>query len=192
MNKSKSPSLENSTSANRNWHDTTWTTFCATRIVPPSQQCFPNLDLRISHHKAHRAHWITGWDLLEFITLWKTAECSGKRGRRLQLVLLDSHETTMPQRGEASTARAGIRWDLQAIADCLQKEDKRVECLQAVDSSFEKAKSRFDMFPTAGAHWALWVDCMRELAQTFFSVHRTPKRDDAQKATVGIESQTGF
>ena len=59
-----------------------------------------------------------------------------------------------------------------------------MECLQAVDSSFEKAKSRFDMLrenATADAHWALWVDCMRELAQTFFSVDRTYKRDDAQK-----------
>ena len=35
--------------------------------------------------------------------------------------------------------------------------------------------------PTFDAHWALWVDCMRELARTFFSLHRTPKMDDAQK-----------
>ena len=66
--------------------------------------------------------------------------------------------TLQPQRGEAPTACAGIRWDLQAIADCLQKGDKRVDFLQAVDSSFEKANSRFDMLrenPTADAHWAL-------------------------------------
>ena len=40
--------------------------------------------------------------------------------------------------------------------------------------------------PTADAHWTLWVDCVRESAQRFFSRHRTSKRDDAQKAIVGI------
>ena len=50
--------------------------------------------VRTSHHKAHRAHWITGWDLLEFITLWKTAECFGKRSADYSSFLLDSHGTT--------------------------------------------------------------------------------------------------
>ena len=87
-----------------------------------------------------------------------------------------------PERG-APTERQGIRWDLQAIADCL-KGDKRVELLQAVDSSFEKGKSRFEALredPTLDAHRALWVDCMKETAQKFFSLHRTSKRNDAQK-----------
>ena len=35
--------------------------------------------------------------------------------------------------------------------------------------------------PTPDEHWALWVDCMRETAQTFPSLHRTSKRNDAQK-----------
>ena len=83
-----------------------------------------------------------------------------------------------PQRGEASTERQEIRFDLQAIADCLQKGDKRVEFLQAVDSSFEKAKSKCEALredPTPDTHWALWVDCMKETAQKFFSLHRTSK-----------------
>ena len=138
VNKSKSFSWENPIGTNRNWQDTRWKTCCGTRTVPRSQQSFPNLDLRTSHHKAQRAHWITGWDLLEFITLWKTAECSGKRSAELipagvprdhMPILLTLRYTLQPQRGEASTARAGIGWDLQAIADCLQKGDKRVEFL---------------------------------------------------------------
>ena len=40
-------------------------------------------------------HWV---DLLEFITLWKTAECSGKRGADESSFLLDSHETTRQSR----------------------------------------------------------------------------------------------
>ena len=99
-------------------------------------------------------------------------------------IMLTLRHTLQPQRGEASTARAGTRWDLQAIADYQQWSDKRVEFLQAVDSTFEKAKSRSDMLrekPTADAHWALWVDCMREPAQTFFSLDRISKRDDAKK-----------
>ena len=58
-----------------------------------------------------------------------------------------------------------------------------MECLQAVDKSFEKAKPKFEALrevPTPDTHWAFWVDCMREPARTFFSLHRTSKRDDAQ------------
>ena len=195
MNKSKSPLWDNSTGANRNWQDTRWKTCCGTRTVPRSQQCvFRIWILRTSHHKAHRAHWITGWDLLEFITLWKTAECSGKRAQ------ITAHSCWTPTRPHANpvdteihsaaSERGGIDstcGDQMGPASdrrLLQKGDKRVEFLQAVDSSFKKAKSRFDMLrenPTADAHWALWVDCMREPAQTFFSLHRTSKRDDAQK-----------
>ena len=77
--------------------------------------------------------------------LWQT-------GRRLQLSpagLPRDDLLLQPQ-----TARAGIRWDVQAIADCLQKGDKRVEFLQAVDSSFEKAKPRSEALredPTLGS-----------------------------------------
>ena len=49
VNKSKSPSWENSTGANSNWQDTRWRTCCGTRTVPRLQQCFPKLDRRISH-----------------------------------------------------------------------------------------------------------------------------------------------
>ena len=54
-----------------------------------------------------------------------------------------------------------------------------MECLQAVDSSLEKAKSRFEAFredPTPDA-----VVCVKETAHKFFSLHRTSKRNDAQK-----------
>ena len=44
-------------------------------------------------HKAHDAHWITGWDWLKFITLWKTAEFSGKRRADYSSFLLDTHQT---------------------------------------------------------------------------------------------------
>ena len=58
-----------------------------------------------------------------------------------------------------------------------------MEFLKAVDSSFEKAKVKFEALredPTPDAHWALWIDCMREPARTFFSLHRT-SRDDAKR-----------
>ena len=42
---------------------------------------------------------------------------------------------------------------------------------------------------TADAHWALWVDCMREPAPTFFSLHHTSKR--RTEATVGRREQMG-
>ena len=138
----------------RKWQDTRWKTCCGTATVPRSQQCFPNLDLRTSHHKAHRDrvepvgihHIVEDWRVL-----WKT-------GRRLQLIPAGLPRDHMPilltlrYTLQASTARAGIRWDLQAIEDCLQKGNKRVAFLQAVDSISEKAKSRFDMLrenPTA-------------------------------------------
>ena len=95
-------------------------------------------------------------------------------------ILLTLRYILQPQRGEAPTARAGIRWDLQAVA---------------VDRPFEKAKPRFEALredPTPDAHWALWVDFVRETAQTFFSLHRTSRKDDAQKETVGTALQTGF
>ena len=79
-------------------------------------------------------------------------------------ILLTLRYILQPQRGEAPTARAGIRWDLQAVADCVRKGDKRVEFLLAVDRSFEKAKPRFEALredPTPDARWALWVDFVR-------------------------------
>ena len=109
-------------------------------------------------------HWITDHMVEECGVLWQT-------GRRLQLSpagLPRDHVLLQPQ-----TARAGIRWDVQSIADCLQKGDKRVEFLQAVDSSFEKAKPRSEALrknPTPDR--ALWVDCKRETAKTFFALHR--------------------
>ena len=45
---------------------------------------------------------------------------------------------------------------------CRRETNEWNVCLQAVDSSFEKAKSRIHMLrekPKADAHWALWVDC---------------------------------
>ena len=130
--------------------------------------------------------------------LWKT-------GRRLQIIpaglprdhvpiLLNLRYTLQPQRTEAET-QSGAKWDLQAIADCLQRGDKRVEFLQAVENSFKQAKHKFDVRqedPTPDAHWAPWVDCMRERARTFFSLHRTSKRDDAQTRLSGTASQAGF
>ena len=59
-----------------------------------------------------------------------------------------------------------------------------MEFLQAVERAFEKAKPRLKALredPTPDAHWALWVDCTRETAQTFFSLHRTSRRSGAQK-----------
>ena len=185
MNKSKSPLWENSTGANRIWQDTRWKSCCGTRTVPRSQQCFPEsgptyFTPQSTSHTLD--HWVgpVGIHHIEedCRVLWKAR-------RRLQLVpagrprdhmpiLLTLRHTLQPQRGEASTARAGIRWDLQAIADCLQKGDKRVEFLEAMDNFLRKPNRQL-------THWALWVDCMRELAQTLFSLHRTSKRDDAQK-----------
>ena len=68
--------------------------------------------------------------------LWKT-------GRRLQIIpagtprdhmpiLLNLRYTPQPQRTEAET-QSGDKWDLQAIADCFQRGDKRVEFLQGVE-----------------------------------------------------------
>ena len=48
--------------------DTKWKLCNGKQTVPRSQQCKRNRDLRISHHKAPRARWITGWDLSESIT----------------------------------------------------------------------------------------------------------------------------
>ena len=129
-------------------------------------------------------HWVglVGIDHIveECGVLWQTR-------RRLQLIP-PANSVDFEIHSAASNRRRQHGWglggDLQAIADCLQKGDKRVEFLQAVDSSLEKAKSRFDMLredPTLDAHFALWVDCMRETAETFFSLHRTSKRNDAQK-----------
>ena len=120
--------------------------------------------------------------------LWST-------GRRLQLIpaglprdhmpiLLTLRYTLQPQRGEIATPQLEGKWDHQAIADCLQKGDKRVEFLKAVDSSFEKARPKFEALredPTPDAHWALWNECMRELARTFFSLNRTSKKDDVKR-----------
>ena len=98
-------------------------------------------------------------------------------------ILLTFRYTLQSQRAEAE-AQSGSTWDLEAIAHCLQKGDNRVECLEAVDNSCVQDKQKFEALredPTLDAHLTLWVDCMRELARTFFSLHRTPKMDDAQK-----------
>ena len=52
----------------RNTHNTSITTM------------YSESGLTISHHKARQARWITGWDLLEFITLLKIVACSQKQG----------------------------------------------------------------------------------------------------------------
>ena len=99
-------------------------------------------------------------------------------------ILLTLRYTLQPLRGEAAASQYECKWNHQAIADCLQKGDKRVEFLKAVDSSLEKAKPKFEALredPTPDAHWALWIDCMREPARTFFSLHRTSKNDDAKR-----------
>ena len=98
-------------------------------------------------------------------------------------ILLNLRYTSQPQKTETAT-QFGDTWDLQAIADCLQWGDKRVEFLQAVENSFEQAKQKFEAIrqdPTPDAHWALWVDCMREPARTFFSLHHTSKRETMHK-----------
>ena len=77
----------NSTGAIRKWQDTRWT-------APRLQRCSLIPDQRTSHHKALHAHWITGWDLWEFITLWKSVECSGKQGEDYSSSPLVFHETT--------------------------------------------------------------------------------------------------
>ena len=64
----------------------------------------------------------------------------------------------------------------------IQRGDKRVEFLQMVDTLFEQAKQKFEAIRedrAPDAHWALWVDCVREPATTFSSLHRTSKRDVA-------------
>ena len=43
--------------------------------------------------------------------------------------------------------------------------------------------------PTPDARWAPWVECMREPARTFFSLHRTSKRDDAQTRLSALHKQ---
>ena len=95
----------------------------------------------------------------------------------------------MRRRAQERSSEAHRFWDWisSTCGDQMGPASDRIlpaEGRQAVDSSFEKAKSRFDMLresPTADAHWALWVDYVGEPAQTFFSLHRTSKRDDAQK-----------
>ena len=75
-------------------------------------------------------------------------------------ILLTLRYTLQPQRGEAAAPKYDDKGDHQAIADYLQKGDKRVEFLKAVDSSFDKAKSKFEALredPTPDAHWALWI-----------------------------------
>ena len=75
------------------------------------------------------------------------------------------------------------KWDLQSIADCLQRRDKRLEFLEATDESFEKAISKnyaLRKCPTPDAHWVLWMDCMKEPARTFFSLQSTSKRNDVK------------
>ena len=57
-----------------------------------------------------------------------------------------------------------------------------MECLQAVDSSFEKAKSRFDMLrenPTVDAHWALFV-CPRDVKKMLV------QRDEQEELKEGV------
>ena len=62
------------------------------------------------------------------------------------------------------------KWDLQAIADCLQRADKRVEFLQAVENLFEQAKHEVVRHPTHTGHFG--------------------RR--CTNATVGTASQAGF
>ena len=96
-------------------------------------------------------------------------------------ILLTLGYTLQPQRGEASTARGSDGTCKRLQTACRRGAN---EFFQAVESSFDKAKPRFDMLrenPTADAHWALWVDCMREPAQTFFGLHRTSKRETTNK-----------
>ena len=54
-------------------------------------------------------------------------------------ILLNLRYTPQRQRTEAE-GQSGDKWDLQAIADCLQRSDKRVDFLQEVENSFEQAK----------------------------------------------------
>ena len=101
----------------------------------------------------------------------------GKRSADYSSSLLDSTRphanpvdigirSLQPQRGVASTARAGIRWNLQA---------GWIFCKQWTAPLRKRNRDS-----TAHAHWALWVDYTRGPAQTFSSLHCTSKRDDAQ------------
>ena len=65
-----------------------------------------------------------------------------------------------------------------------------MEFLKAVDGSFGKARPKFEALredPTNDAHWALWTECMREPAQTFFSLNRTSKRDDVKRRLSALQ-----
>ena len=66
--------------------------------------------------------------------------------------------------------------------------DKRLEFLQAVDESFEKAKSNFDALredPTPDVQWAIWMDFMKKPAATHVQEKR---RSDT---AIGSEAETG-
>ena len=96
---------ENSAEVSGKWQDTQWKTCSEIRSAPRLQRCSLIPDLRSSHHKALHAHCITGWDMLESITLWKTVECSGKRWADYSSSPPDYHETTCqlittPKRGK--------------------------------------------------------------------------------------------
>ena len=61
-----------------------------------------------------------------------------------------------------------------------------------MDESFGKSKSKFEARgedPTPDARWALWVDCMSELASAFFSLQRVSKRNDVKNVCVGAEAR---
>ena len=93
--------------------------------------------------------------------LWKTE-------RRLKLIpagLPRDHTpiplalryTLQPQRGEASTGLAGIRWDLQAMADCLPKGDKRLSALRRKLLNKHSAENRWE---SIGRHAGTWATAL--------------------------------
>ena len=79
--------------------------------------------------------------------LWKT-------GRRLKIipaglprdrvpVHLNLRHTLQPQTTVAER-KSGDQWDLPAHADCLQRSDKRVEFLQAVEHSSNRSSKQYE------------------------------------------------
>ena len=56
-------------------------------------------------------------------------------------ILLTLRYTLQPLRGEAAASQYECKWNHQAIADCLQKGDKRVEFLKSSGQFTRESKT---------------------------------------------------
>ena len=117
--------------------------------------------------------------------LWKT-------GRRLKLIpagLPRDHTpiplalryTLQPQRGEASTGLAGIRWDLQAMADCLPKGDKRLSALRRKLVKKHSAENRWESIGRHAGTWATARTAQAHVAE-LAAARRTSLESDLHRA----------